>query len=52
MNQKLLQQARKLIASEGGIARAKKLSKKRRSEIARMGALASNMKRESQKLIG
>ena len=29
-----------------GLARAKKLSKKRRSEIARMGALAANKRRK------
>jgi hypothetical protein len=34
-----------LLGSMGGKARAKKLSKERRQEIARMGALATNQKR-------
>ncbi len=39
--------ARKSLASAGGLARAKKLTKKRRSEIARMGAVAKNKKRKA-----
>jgi hypothetical protein len=35
----------KALASAGGLARAKKLTKKRRSEIARQGAIATNAKR-------
>ncbi len=33
----------------GGTARAKKLSKKRRAEIARMGAVATNAKMAQQR---
>lgn len=44
---KQLAEARILFSSQGGIERAKKLSKKRRSEIARMGALAANAKRKA-----
>jgi hypothetical protein len=45
VTEKQLAEANKLDASRGGFARAKKLSKERRSEIARMGALATNQKR-------
>lgn len=38
--QEALKQAAKLLSSQGGKARAKKLSAKRRSEIAKQAALA------------
>jgi hypothetical protein len=40
LTEKQIAEARKVQASEGGVARAKKLSKKRRSEIARNAARA------------